>query len=226
MNFEKIEKEIGYEFKNKQLLETALTHTSYAYENKKQSNEKLEFLGDSILEFISSEYIYHNYPNLKEGEMTKVRASVVCEDSLQKIAKMHNFSDFLYLGKSERTSQKEVRPAIMADSIEAVIAAIFLDGGLEEAKKFILNNLAKPIENATKNIGQKDYKTVLQEVLQKNGNVDIEYVIIDEKGPDHEKVFTAEVKFNNKTLATGEGKSKKQAEMEAAQKALENIKKR
>ena len=226
MNFEKIEKEIGYEFKNKQLIGTALTHTSYAYENKKQSNEKLEFLGDSILEFISSEYIYHNYPNLKEGEMTKVRASVVCEDSLQKIAKMHNFSDFLNLGKSERISQKEVRPAIMADSIEAVIAAIFLDGGLEEAKKFILNNLAKPIENATKNIGQKDYKTVLQEVLQKNGNVDIEYVIIDEKGPDHEKVFTAEVKFNNKILATGEGKSKKQAEMEAAQKALENIKKR
>ena len=226
MNFEKIEKEIGYEFKNKQLLETALTHTSYAYENKKQSNEKLEFLGDSILEFVSSEYIYHNYPNLKEGEMTKVRASVVCEDSLQKIAKMHNFSDFLYLGKSERTSQKEVRPAIMADSIEAVIAAIFLDGGLEEAKKFILSNLAKPIENATKNIGQKDYKTVLQEVLQKNGNVDIEYVIVDEKGPDHEKVFTAEVIFNNKILATGEGKSKKQAEMEAAQKALENIKKR
>ncbi len=226
MNFEKIEKEIGYEFKNKQLLETALTHTSYAYENKKQSNEKLEFLGDSILEFISSEYIYHNYPNLKEGEMTKVRASVVCEDSLQKIAKMHNFSDFLYLGKSERTSQKEVRPAIMADSIEAVIAAIFLDGGLEEAKKFILNNLAESIENATKNIGQKDYKTVLQEVLQKNGNVDIEYVIIDEKGPDHEKVFTAEVKFNNKILAIGEGKSKKQAEMEAAKKALENIKKR
>ena len=226
MNFEIIENEIGYEFKNKQLLETALTHTSYAYENKKQSNEKLEFLGDSILEFVSSEYIYHNYPKLKEGEMTKVRASVVCEDSLQKIAKMHNFSDFLYLGKSERTSQKEVRPAIMADSIEAVIAAIFLDGGLEETKKFILNNLAKPIENATKNIGQKDYKTVLQEVLQKNGNVDIEYVIVDEKGPDHEKVFTAEVKFNNKILATGEGKSKKQAEMEAAQKALENIKKR
>ena len=226
MNYEKIEKEIGYEFKNKQLLETALTHTSYAYENKKQSNEKLEFLGDSILEFVSSEYIYNNYPKLKEGEMTKVRASVVCEDSLQKIAKMHNFSDFLYLGKSERISQKEVRPAIMADSIEAVIAAIFLDGGLEEAKKFILNNLAEPIENATKNIGQKDYKTVLQEVLQKNGNVDIEYVIIDEKGPDHEKVFTAEVKFNNKILAIGEGKSKKQAEMEAAQKALENIKKR
>ena len=224
MEHSKLEKEIGYEFKNKQLLETALTHTSYAYEKKKQSNEKLEFLGDSILEFVSSEYIFHNYTKLKEGEMTKVRASVVCEKSLHEIAKMHNFSDFLYLGKSERISQKEVRPAIMADSVEAVIAAIFLDGGLEPAKEFIIKNLDKPIENATKHIGQKDYKTVLQEILQKNGNVDIEYEIIDEKGPDHEKVFTAEVMVNDKILATGEGKSKKLAEMQAAQKALENLK--
>lgn len=224
MEHSKLEKEIGYEFKNKILLETALTHTSYAYEKKKQSNEKLEFLGDSILEFVSSEYIFHNYPKLKEGEMTKVRASVVCEKSLHEIAKMHNFSDFLYLGKSERISQKEVRPAIMADSVEAVIAAIFLDGGLEPAKEFIIKNLAKPIENATKHIGQKDYKTVLQEILQKNGNVDIEYEIIDERGPDHEKLFTAEVKVDDKVLATGEGKSKKLAEMQAAQKALENLK--
>ena len=224
MEHSKLEKEIGYEFKNKQLLETALTHTSYAYEKKKQSNEKLEFLGDSILEFVSSEYLFHNYPKLKEGEMTKVRASVVCEKSLHEIAKMHNFSDFLYLGKSERISQKEVRPAIMADSVEAVIAAIFLDGGIEPAKNFIIKNLAKPIENATKHIGQKDYKTVLQEILQKNGNVDIEYEIIDERGPDHEKLFTAEVKVEDKVLATGEGKSKKLAEMQAAQKALENLK--
>ena len=224
MEHSKLEKEIGYEFKNKQLLETALTHTSYAYEKKKQSNEKLEFLGDSILEFVSSEYLFHNYPKLKEGEMTKVRASVVCEKSLHEIAKMHNFSDFLYLGKSERISQKEVRPAIMADSVEAVIAAIFLDGGIEPAKNFIIKNLAKPIENATKHIGQKDYKTVLQEILQKNGNVDIEYEIIDERGPDHEKLFTAEVKVEDQVLATGEGKSKKLAEMQAAQKALENLK--
>ena len=224
MEHSKLEKEIGYEFRNKKLLETALTHTSYAYEKKKQSNEKLEFLGDSILEFVSSEYIYHQYPNLKEGEMTKVRASVVCEKSLYEIAKMHNFSDFLYLGKSERISQKEVRPAIMADSVEAVIAAIFLDGGLEPAKRFIIKNLSEPIENATKHIGQKDYKTVLQEILQKNGNANIEYEIIDEKGPDHEKVFTAEVKLDNKVLAIGKGKSKKLAEMQAAQKALENLK--
>ena len=222
IDFERISKEIGYKFKNKELLMTALTHTSYAYEKKVQSNEKLEFLGDSILEFVSSEYIYENYSNLKEGEMTKVRASVVCEKSLHQIAKKHNFSDFLRLGKSERVSQEEVRPAIMADSIEAVIAAIFFDSGLEEAKKFIINNLEEPIKIASEHIGQKDYKTVLQELLQKDGNVHIEYKIIDENGPDHDKVFTAEVECDGKVLASGKGKSKKLAEMEAAKIALEN----
>ncbi len=216
-----LEKEIGYEFKNKELLKTALTHTSYAYEKKIESNEKLEFLGDSILEFISSEYIYKHYPNLKEGEMTKVRASVVCEKSLHEIAKKHNFSDFLRLGKSERASQPEARPAIMADSVEAIIAAMFLDEGIEPAKKFIINNLKAPIQIATEHIGQKDYKTVLQELLQKDGNVHIEYEIIKESGPDHDKIFTAEVKCNGRILATGEGKSKKIAEMQAAKQALE-----
>ncbi len=224
MNIEKLERELGYTFKNKLLLQKALTHTSYAYEKKVDSNEKLEFLGDSILEFVSSEYIYEKYSKLKEGEMTKVRASVVCEKSLHEIAKRHNFSDFLNLGKSERISREEVRPAIMADSVEAVIAAIFLDGGLEPAKEFIIKNLSESIEIATKHIGQKDYKTVLQEILQKKGNVHIEYKIIQEKGPDHDKIFCAEVKCNNKALATGEGKSKKLAEMEAARKAIEIIK--
>ena len=222
MDFKKLEKELEYEFKDKNLLKTALTHTSYAYEKKVESNEKLEFLGDSILEFVSSEYIYKNYPSLKEGEMTKVRASVVCENSLHEIAKKHNFSDFLNLGKSERASQKEVRPAIMADSVEAIIAAIFLDSNLEEAKKFIIKNIAKATEIATKHIGEKDYKTVLQEILQQHGNVNIEYEIIKESGPDHDKIFTAEVKCNGKILATGDGKSKKLAEMEAARKAINN----
>ena len=222
MDFKKLEKELEYEFKDKNLLKTALTHTSYAYEKKVESNEKLEFLGDSILEFVSSEYIYKNYPNLKEGEMTKVRASVVCENSLHEIAKKHNFSDFLNLGKSERASQKEVRPAIMADSVEAIIAAIFLDSNLEEAKKFIINNIADATKIATKHIGEKDYKTVLQEILQQHGNVNIEYEIIKESGPDHDKIFTAEVKCNGKILATGDGKSKKLAEMEAARKAINN----
>ena len=220
MNLEILEKNIGYTFKNKNLLKNALTHTSYAYENHVDSNEKLEFLGDSILEFISSKYLYATYPKLKEGEMTKVRATIVCEDSLYKIAKKHNFSDFLFLGKSELASHQEVRKAIMADSVEAVIAAIYFDAGLEEAEKFIIENLKEEAEIASKSVGQKDYKTVLQEKLQEHGVVNIKYEIIKEEGPDHDKLFTAKVSLNGKDLAIGEGKSKKLAEMEAAKNAL------
>ena len=221
---EALEENIGYKFTNEKLLKKALTHTSYAYENGIESNEKLEYLGDSILEFISSEYLYNNYKNLKEGEMTKVRATVVCEKSLYKVAKKHNFSDFLYLGKSERLSGGEDRPAILADSVEAVIAAMYLDGGIEVAKKFIIDNLKDEIEIASKNVGQKDYKTVLQEKLQGHGDVLIKYTILKEMGPDHDKTFEAQVECNNRRLAIGVGKSKKQAEMEAARKALENLK--
>ena len=221
---EKIEKSIGYIFQDKALLRKALTHTSYAYENKLESNEKLEFLGDSILEFVSSKYLYQNYPKLKEGVMTKVRATVVCEKSLYKIAKLHNFSDFLYLGKSERKTGGENRPAILADSVEAVIAAIYLDGGINEAEKFITQNLKEEIEVATKHVGDRDYKTVLQEKLQQHGEVKIEYKITMEKGPDHDKYFEAQVSCNGKILANGEGKSKKEAHMSAAKKALDNLK--
>ena len=226
MNLEMLEKSIGYTFKNKELLKNALTHTSYAFEKHTQSNEKLEFLGDSILEFISSKYLYENFPKLKEGEMTKVRADIVCEKSLYEIAKKHNFSDFLYLGKSELACNKEVRPAIMADSVEALIAAIYFDSSLEEAEKFIITNLKDAAKIASENVGQKDYKTVLQEILQKNGEVKIEYNIIKEQGPDHDKLFTAEVKYNNIYLSTGEGRTKKAAEMEAASKAIEELKKK
>ena len=221
---ERLEKSLGYTFSNKELLKKALTHTSYAYEHSVESNEKLEFLGDSILEFISSTYLFEKYSHLKEGEMTKVRATVVCEKSLYKVAKMHNFSDFLYLGKSERQSGGEDRPAILADSVEAVIAAMYLDGGIEVAEKFIIENLKDEIEVASKNVGQKDYKTVLQEKLQENGEVEIKYTILREFGPDHDKTFEAQVECDHKKLAVGTGKSKKQAEMEAARKALENLK--
>ena len=224
MEIEKVEKEIGYTFKQKELLKKALTHTSYAYEKKVESNEKLEFLGDSILEFISSKYLYQNYPNLKEGEMTKVRATVVCEKSLHKIAQKHNFSDFLYLGKSEQVTGGKNRPAILADSVEAIIAAMYLDGGLDKAEKFIIENLKDEIEIATKHVGDKDYKTVLQEKLQEHGDIKIEYEITKEIGPDHNKSFEAQVSLNGKVLAKGKGKSKKEAHMEAAKKALENMK--
>ena len=198
MNLEELEKNIGYTFKNKELLKQALRHTSYANERNLESNEKLEFLGDSILEFLSSKYIYNKYTKLREGEMTKVRATVVCEKSLYKVAKLHNFSDFLYLGKSEQKTDGSKRPAILADSVEAVIAAIYLDGGLEEAEKFIIENLKDAILDATKHVGDKDYKTVLQEKLQEHGDVKIEYKTIGESGPDHDKRFVANVEENEK----------------------------
>lgn len=221
---ENLEERIGYKFKDKDLLKKALTHTSYAYEHGVESNEKLEFLGDSILEFISSIYLFENYSHLKEGEMTKVRATVVCEKSLHKVALKHGFSECLYLGKSERQTGGSNRPTILADSVEAVIAAIYLDGGLEFAQRFIIDNLKDEIEVASKNVGLKDYKTVLQEKLQENGEVEIKYTILNEYGPAHERTFEAQVECNHKKLATGEGKSKKQAEMEAARKALEMLK--
>ena len=218
-----LEEEIGYTFKDKSLLKKALTHTSYAYEHGVESNEKLEYLGDSILEFISSKYLYNHYKNLNEGEMTKVRATVVCENSLYKIATKHNFSDFLYLGKSEKVNNGKYSKAILADSVEAVIAAMYLDSDIYEVEKFIVNNLKEPIELASKNVGIKDYKTVLQEKLQIHGNVDIKYYILKEEGPDHDKTFESKVECNGKELGRGIGKSKKASEMEAAKNALKKL---
>lgn len=223
MEFEQLEKNIGYIFNNKKILKKALTHTSYANENKIESNEKLEFLGDSILEFISSKYIFNNYNNLKEGEMTKVRADVVCEKSLYKVAKKHNFSDFLLIGKSQVVSKGNERPAVLADAVEAVIAAIYFDSNLENAEKFIVENLKDEIEIASKNVGLKDYKTVLQEKLQTHGDVCIQYNVLKELGPDHDKIFKVEVTCNGKQLATGSGKTKKAAEMEAARIAIDTL---
>ena len=221
--FEKFENSIKYIFKNKELLKKALTHTSYAYENKVESYERLEYLGDSILEFISSKYLFENFQNLSEGEMTKVRAYAVCEDSLYKIAIKHNFSDFLYLGKSEKATHTN-KKAILADSVEAVIAAMYLDSGdINIVQNFILENIKEQVEFASKNVGLKDYKTVLQEMLQVHGEVQIKYNIINEIGPDHDKTFTAEVECDGKKLASGIGRSKKAAEMEAARKAIEQL---
>lgn len=224
MNIEKLEKELNIKFNNKELIKTALTHTSYAYENHVESYEKLEFLGDAILEFVTSSYLFENYKDLSEGEMTKVRASAVCEDSLYQIAIKHNFSDFLYLGKSEiQTKEKQIKKAILADTVEAVIAAIYLDLGLEEAKKFIIKNFKEVINVSSKNAGKKDHKTVLQEKLQVNGDIDIKYVTIKEEGPDHDKTFTVELRVNGKFISNGKGHSKKEAEMKAAEIALQNM---
>lgn len=217
-----IEESIGYTFKNKLLIEEALTHKSYANENNVESNEKMEFLGDSILEFISSKYLYNKFPNLNEGELTKVRATVVCEESLYKVAVKLNLGKFLITSKGEGFGNVKNK-AILADAVEAIIAAIYLDSGLENAEKFIIDNLTASIEEASKHVGDKDYKTVLQEKLQIHGNIKIEYNIIAEKGPDHDKRFISEVVCEGEVLAEGEGKSKKAAEMEAAKKALEKM---
>lgn len=216
-----IEESINYTFKDKSLLDEALTHKSYANENEVKSNEKLEFLGDSILEFISSEYLFVNYKDLNEGTLTKARATVVCEDSLYEVAQKHKIYEFIKVGLSEEQHGGNLKKAILADSVEAIIAAIYFDGGLENAKKFIIDNLEDAMKDAHDTVGQKDYKSVLQEKLQEQGEVEIEYKIINEQGPDHDKTFTSEVIVNGKVLGIGSGKSKKHSEMEAARRVLE-----
>lgn len=209
---EELEKKLRYEFKDKGLLKNAITHTSYTFETKgrNKDNERLEFLGDAVLELIVSEYLFCNYKNETEGSMTKTRASVVCEKSLFEIAKKLNLGDFLFLGKSEKNTGGNKRPSILSDAIEAIIGAIYLDSGFEEAKKFIIFNLEQTIkENIGKGNVNEDYKTALQEKLQQKGEVLIEYKIIGESGPDHDKEFTAQVLLNKKILAIRKGKNKK-----------------
>ena len=208
MQYEKIEQDINYTFNNKELLKTALTHTSYAHTHGVESNEKLEYLGDSILEFISSKYLYQNYTKLNEGEMTKLRATVVCEESLHQVAIKLNLGKYLITSRAESYGNVKNK-AILADGVEAIIAAIYLDSDIQTAEKFIIDNLKDAIEIASKNVGIKDYKTVLQEKLQIHGNVKIEYNIIAEKGPDHNKYFVAEVKCDGISLATRKRKKQK-----------------
>lgn len=220
MEFEEV---INYKFKDKGLLRTALTHSSYAHENKSvQYNEKVEFLGDAVLELISSEYIFKTYSKLTEGEMTKARAYAVCEESLAEVANRYGFSDFLLVGKCETKVEGRFRNSILADSVEAVIGAIYLDSGFESARNFILPNILGRLEEFITG-GNKDYKTQLQELLQVRGDIKIEYVIVDSSGPEHDKNFVAEVLCEGKVLGTGHGKNKKEAEMEAAKNAMEKI---
>lgn len=219
-----IEEAINYKFKNENLLKVALTHSSYAHENNgTEYNERLEYLGDAVLELISSEYIFKTYTNLSEGEMTKARAYAVCEESLAEIANRYGFSDFLQVGKCENKMEGRYRPSILADSVEAIIGAIYLDQGFEAAKNFILPNLIGRLEEFIAT-GNKDYKTQLQEILQVSGDRKIEYKIVDSTGPEHDKIFEAEVICDGKALGRGKGKNKKEAEMSAAKDAMEHLK--
>lgn len=218
---QELEKIIGYTFKNKALLLNALTHSSYANEarGKAVSNERLEFLGDSVLSIIVSEYIYTHFMEKPEGELTKLRASLVCEKSLCEFSQKMELGRFLRLGKGEEKGGGRERPSILADAFEAVLAAIYLDGGMSVARRHVLSYIMDNEEHELK--GQfKDYKTVLQEIIQRNPEESVSYLLTDEFGPDHNKSFTVEVHLNSNTIATGTGKSKKQAEQMAAKQAL------
>ena len=221
-NIEKFEQIIGYDFKDKKLLEQALSHSSYANERKTLggSNERLEFLGDSVLSIVVSDYLYKHFTQVAEGELTKLRASLVCEKSLHVFAKQIHLGDFLRLGKGEENTGGRERPSILADAFEAVIAAIYLDGGMEPAAKHILRFMPEDIEHGRKPVFS-DFKTVLQEIVQKNPEEKVEYVLIGEEGPDHNKRFVVEVRLNSQVIGKGKGRSKKEAEQLAAKEALE-----
>lgn len=217
---------LNYRFKDESILQTALTHSSFANEAKSEGvvcNERLEFLGDAVLGLVVGSYLYKTFPQLPEGRLTKLRASVVCEQMLAKKAKALGVPDFLRLGKGEELTGGRNRMSILEDAFESIIGAIYLDGGIEEAERFILGQLKGEIENVYSSHSVIDSKTSLQEVLQKNSQAPIEYIVIGESGPAHNKLFKVEVKHCGKVLGEGTGKSKKEAEQHAAQAALEKL---
>lgn len=219
---EKLQQKLNYRFKNIKLLENALTHSSYANEVRSagSSNERLEFLGDSVLSIIVSEYLYNKYPNIPEGELTRKRAVLVCEKALCSFSRELLIGECLRLGKGEEKGGGRERDSILADAFEAVLAAMYLDGGMEIAKNHVMRFVLREEKSGDEN-AFKDYKTVLQEIIQRNPEESVTYVLTDENGPDHNKVFTVEVRLNSNTIGTGTGKNKKQAEQMAAKQALE-----
>ncbi len=216
-----------YRFKNEQLFELARTHTSYANEKKagkKESNQRLEFLGDSVLSIIISDYIYKNYSHLPEGSLTKIRAEVVCEKSLYEIAKTIGIGEYLLLGKGEEKADGRKKVSILADATEAVLGAIYLDSNLDTARRAFMPLLEPRIIQAASKEGKKDYKTTFQEFVQQNGQVDITYKTVKESGPDHNKTYDVELFVNGEKMGSGKGKTKKEAEQMAAKDALEREK--
>ncbi len=215
---------ICYRFNNINYLRLALTHSSYANERgmaKNFYNERIEFLGDAVLEFISSDFLYRNYPDMQEGNMTKLRANLVCEEALAFAALTINLGEYLYLGKGEENTNGRNRKSLLCDAFEAVIGAIYLDGGIKSAtefvEKFVLNDVEKKMD-------MFDSKTVLQEIVQARYGVTVTYKVIDESGPEHDKSFTVAVFLKDKIMASGTGHSKKEAAKEAAYKTIQMLK--
>lgn len=221
---EKLEEIIGYKFQNKHYLEQAMTHSSYANEKKLGKlgcNERLEFLGDAVLELISSDFLYAKFPQVPEGELTKKRASLVCEPSLAYCAREFGLPEYLLLGKGEDMTGGRNRDSIVSDATEALLGAIYLDGGFASAKEFVLRFILNDMEH--KQLFY-DSKTILQEIVQENGTQPVEYNLIKEEGPDHNKCFTVEAVVNGKVMGQGCGHTKKAAEQAAAYQAIRSMK--
>lgn len=223
---EKLEAKIGYRFKNRDLLCTALTHSSYANERHDpacQSYERLEFLGDSILGLTAAEFLYAHEPKLPEGRMTRLRAELVCETSLHKVALRLELGKYMRLGRGEEHTGGRQRPSILADMVEAIIAALYLDSGMEQCRRFVEETILKDAEISDTH-RTADYKTELQELVQRKSDQHISYTMTGESGPDHNKTFSFAVSINGVVAGEGSGRSKKEAEQMAAMRALEALK--
>lgn len=218
-----LEEKLGYEFRDPALLENALTHSSCANESRgrRQSNERLEFLGDSILGMVVADHLYRNHPDLPEGELTRTRAALVCEDSLVEVAEALHLGEYLHLGKGEEAGGGRERPSIIADAVEAVLAAVYLDGGIGSARKLIQKFI---LDREAEKSASRDYKTALQELVQRESGQVLKYRLTGEEGPDHDKRFFVEVDLNGEVAGRGKGHSKKEAEQMAAKAAIAKLK--
>ena len=218
-----LEEILGYTFRDRSLLENALTHSSYANENRSrgcQSNERLEFLGDSVLGMVTADFLYRTHPDLPEGDLTRTRAALVCEESLVEVARTWGLGEYLKLGKGENAGGGRKRPSIQADAVEAVLAAVYLDGGIGSARKIIQTFI---LDKEAEKAHSRDYKTALQELVQRESGQVLQYRLTGSSGPDHAKVFLVEVDLNGTTVGQGEGHSKKEAEQNAAKAAIQRL---
>ena len=220
---EQLQKKLGYAFYDRALLETAMHHSSYANEHRSEgveSNERLEFLGDSVLGFVTAEYLYARHPGMPEGDLTRIRAALVCEKSLHEAAVRLGLGDHLCLGKGEELGGGRQRPSILADATEAVFAAVYLDGGMAAASQMIHRVLLDWQKEEVVEEKRRDYKTTLQELVQRRATGELHYRMVREYGPDHCKTFISEVHLNSNVIGTGRGRSKKESEQQAAREAL------
>ncbi len=218
-----LQEKLNYRFKDQSLIVTALTHSSYANEQRCQSNERLEFIGDSVLGMVVAMHLYRAFPKLPEGKMTRMRAELVCEQSLWEVADKLCFGENLRLGKGEALTGGRERHSILADCVEAVIAALYIDGGFEVAEAFVNEHILSKL-SAVGSVPTGDCKTRLQELIQRTPGLSLSYEMLSESGPDHMKVFCSAVYLNGEMIGQGEGRTKKEAEQNAAAKALEKLK--